>query len=102
MPCIRIVSVACAVIFVISVQLLTLAGELANIRPVIDRVRSRIGVAIGLVVGFPPVHVSTKLFIRCRVKEIAKLQGTSIKTSLSRYSYGLNKLRSMLNSEVEK
>ena len=39
---------------------------------------------------------------RMKFKEIAKLQGTSIKTTLSRYSYGLDKLRSMLNSEVEK
>ncbi|MHC4913120.1 MAG: RNA polymerase sigma factor [Planctomycetota bacterium] len=39
---------------------------------------------------------------RVKFREIAKLQGTSIKTTLSRYSYGLNKLRSMLNSEVEK
>lgn len=39
---------------------------------------------------------------RMKFKEIAKLQGTSIKTTLSRYSYGLNKLRSILNSEVEK
>jgi RNA polymerase sigma-70 factor (ECF subfamily) len=39
---------------------------------------------------------------RLKFKEIAKLQETSIKTTLSRYSYGLNKLRSMLNAEVEK
>jgi RNA polymerase sigma-70 factor (ECF subfamily) len=39
---------------------------------------------------------------RLKFREIAKLQRTSIKTTLSRYSYGLNKLRSMLNSEVEK
>ncbi|MCP4608886.1 MAG: sigma-70 family RNA polymerase sigma factor [Planctomycetes bacterium] len=39
---------------------------------------------------------------RMKFKDIAKLQGTSIKTTLSRYRYGLNKLRSMLNSEVEK
>jgi RNA polymerase sigma-70 factor (ECF subfamily) len=39
---------------------------------------------------------------RMRFREIAKLQGTSIKTTLSRYSYGLDKLRSMLNSEVER
>ncbi len=38
---------------------------------------------------------------RMKFKEIAKLQGTSIKTTLSRYSYGLTKLRSMLNGEVE-
>ena len=39
---------------------------------------------------------------RLKFKEIAKLQGTSIKTTLSRYSYGLNKLRLILNGEVEK
>ena len=39
---------------------------------------------------------------RLKFREIAKLQGTSIKTSLSRYSYGLNKLRSILNGEIEK
>jgi RNA polymerase sigma-70 factor (ECF subfamily) len=39
---------------------------------------------------------------RMKFREIAKLQGTSIKTTLSRYSYGLDKLRSMLNSEVER
>ena len=39
---------------------------------------------------------------RMKFKEIAKLQRTSIKTTLSRYSYGLNKLRAMLNSEVKK
>ena len=39
---------------------------------------------------------------RMKFREIAELQQTSIKTTLSRYNYGLNKLRSMLNSEVEK
>jgi RNA polymerase sigma-70 factor (ECF subfamily) len=38
---------------------------------------------------------------RMKFREIAKLQGTSIKTTLSRYNYGLNKLRSLLNSEAE-
>lgn len=37
-----------------------------------------------------------------KFRQIARLQGTSIKTTLSRYRYGLDKLRSMLNSEVEK
>ena len=36
-----------------------------------------------------------------KFREIARLQGTSIKTTLSRYGYGLKKLRSMLNGEVE-
>ena len=39
---------------------------------------------------------------KMKFKEISRLQGTSIKTTLSRYSYGLNKLRSILNGEVEK
>jgi RNA polymerase sigma-70 factor (ECF subfamily) len=39
---------------------------------------------------------------RMKFKEIAQLQGTSIKTTLSRYHYGLSKLRSMLNGKVGK
>jgi len=35
-----------------------------------------------------------------KFKAIAELQGVSINTVQSRYRYGLNKLRSMLNSEV--
>ena len=37
-----------------------------------------------------------------RFKAIAKSQGVSINTIQSRYRYGLDKLRSLLNSEVEK
>lgn len=37
-----------------------------------------------------------------KFREIAKLQGVSVSTIHGRYRYGLNKLRSMLNSEVEK
>jgi RNA polymerase sigma-70 factor (ECF subfamily) len=37
-----------------------------------------------------------------KFREIAKLQGESINTILGRYRYGLNKLRSILNGEVEK
>ena len=37
-----------------------------------------------------------------KFKEIAKLQETSVKTALSRYRYGLDKLRSILNGEVPK
>ncbi|MCK4886848.1 MAG: sigma-70 family RNA polymerase sigma factor [Planctomycetes bacterium] len=44
------------------------------------------------------LHIQAKM----KFREIAKLQTTSTKTTLSRYNYGLNKLRSMLNSEVEK
>ena len=37
-----------------------------------------------------------------KFKEIAELQETSVKTTLSRYRYGLDKLRSILNDEVTK
>jgi len=44
------------------------------------------------------LHIQGKM----KFKDIAKLQAAPVKTTLSRYNYGLNKLRSMLNSEVEK
>ncbi|MHC4582642.1 MAG: RNA polymerase sigma factor [Planctomycetota bacterium] len=37
-----------------------------------------------------------------KFKEIARLQGVSLSTTHGRYRYGLDKLRSLLNSEVEK
>jgi RNA polymerase sigma-70 factor (ECF subfamily) len=37
-----------------------------------------------------------------KFRDIAKLQQTSINTVLSRYRYGLERLRSMLDGEVEK
>ena len=37
-----------------------------------------------------------------KFREIARLQGASLSTIHGRYRYGLNKLRSLLNSEVEK
>ena len=39
---------------------------------------------------------------RMKFREIAKLQETSVKTALSRYRYGLNRLRSILDGEVIK
>ena len=36
-----------------------------------------------------------------KLREIAKLQGVSVSTVHGRYRYGLDKLRSLLNSEVE-
>ena len=35
-----------------------------------------------------------------KFREIAKLQDVSVKTAVSRYRYGLNKLRSILDDEV--
>jgi len=37
-----------------------------------------------------------------KFKEIARLEGTSINTIQGRYRYGLDKLRSILNGELEK
>jgi RNA polymerase sigma factor (sigma-70 family) len=37
-----------------------------------------------------------------KFREIAKVQSVSVKTIQSRYCYGLDKLRAILNSEVEK
>jgi DNA-directed RNA polymerase specialized sigma24 family protein len=37
-----------------------------------------------------------------KFREIAKLQCVSVSTIHGRYRYGLDKLRSLLNSEVEK
>ncbi len=38
---------------------------------------------------------------RMKFREIAKLQGVPTSTSCARYRYGLDKLRSLLNSEVQ-
>jgi RNA polymerase sigma factor (sigma-70 family) len=46
--------------------------------------------------------VVLRLQAAMKIKEIAELQGTSVKTALSRYRYGLDKLRSILNGEVTK
>ncbi len=46
--------------------------------------------------------VVLRLQAAMKLKEIAELQGTSVKTTLSRYRYGLDKLRSILNGEVTK
>jgi len=37
-----------------------------------------------------------------KFKDVARLQETSVKTALSRYRYGIDKLRSILKSEVTK
>jgi len=44
------------------------------------------------------LHIQGKM----KFKDIARLQETSVKTAVSRYRYGLNKLRSILDGEVTK
>jgi len=46
--------------------------------------------------------VLLRLKVGLKFRDIAKLQRTSINTILSRYRYGLERLRSMLDGEVEK
>ena len=42
-----------------------------------------------------------RLKANMKFKDIARLQGTSVNTALGRYRYGLQKLRSCLNGEVD-
>ena len=44
--------------------------------------------------------VMLRLHADMKFREIAKVQNVSVKTALSRYRYGLDKLRSTLNGEV--
>ncbi|MCX5644333.1 MAG: sigma-70 family RNA polymerase sigma factor [Phycisphaerae bacterium] len=46
--------------------------------------------------------VMLRVYAGLKFREIAAHQNISIKTALSRYQYGLDKLRSMLNGEVPK
>lgn len=46
--------------------------------------------------------VLLRLKANMKFRDIAKLQQTSINTVLSRYRYGLERLRSLLDGEVEK
>jgi RNA polymerase sigma-70 factor (ECF subfamily) len=46
--------------------------------------------------------ITLRVHAGLKFREIAKHQNVSIKTALSRYQYGLDKLRSMFNGEVHK
>ncbi len=43
-----------------------------------------------------------RLHADMKFRQIARFQSVSIKTALSRYAYGLDKLRSRLNGEAER
>jgi RNA polymerase sigma-70 factor (ECF subfamily) len=45
--------------------------------------------------------ITLRLHADMKFREIAKVQKVSVKTALSRYRYGLDKLRSMFNGEVQ-
>ena len=46
--------------------------------------------------------ITLRLKGEMKFREIARLKGTSINTIQGRYRYGLKRLRSILNGEVEK
>ena len=46
--------------------------------------------------------IALRLKGQMKFRDIAKLQGASVNTNQGRYRYGLNKLRLILNGEVEK
>ncbi len=61
-----------------------------------------IAVLIGINQFGGPIDGTSIAFGQMKFKAIAKLQQTSINTVQSRYRYGIDKLRSLLNCETEK
>jgi len=72
------------------VQMVIRSDEMLRLRVAIDQLPYEQREAIML-------HVHTGL----KFREIAAHQDVSLKTAISRYRYGLDKLRSMLNGEVQ-
>ena len=62
----------------------------------------RLNDAIAQLPGLQREVIILRLKGEMKFKEIAKLQGVSVSTIQGRYRYGLNKLRSILDGEVEK
>lgn len=62
----------------------------------------RLNHAIAQLPGLQREVIILRLKGEMKFKEIARLQGVSVSTIQGRYRYGLNKLRSILDGEVEK
>ena len=62
----------------------------------------RLNHAIAQLPGLQREVIILRLKGEMKFKEIARLQGTSLSTTHGRYRYGIQKLRSLLNNEVEK
>jgi len=62
----------------------------------------RLNYAIAKLPGLQREVIILRLKGEMKFKEIAKLQGVTVSTIQGRYRYGLNKLRSILDGEVEK
>jgi len=72
-------------------------------RAVMDNERTkRLGQALSELSYEQREVVVLHVYSGLKFKDIAKVQGDSINTVQGRYRYGINKLRSLLNSEVEK
>ena len=72
-------------------------------RSVISSEKSqRLNHAIAQLPGLQREVIILRLKGQMKFKEIARLQGVSVSTIQGRYRYGLNKLRSLLDGEVEK
>jgi RNA polymerase sigma-70 factor, ECF subfamily len=63
---------------------------------------SRLSGAMALLPDEQREVILLRLTADMKFREIAELQRTSVNTVLGRYRYGLDKLRSMLNGEVDK
>jgi RNA polymerase sigma factor (sigma-70 family) len=61
----------------------------------------RLNYAIAQLPGLQREAIILRLKGQMKFKEIARLQGVSVSTIQGRYRYGLNKLRSLLDGEVE-
>ena len=62
----------------------------------------RLNHAIAQLPGLQREVIILRLKGEMKFKEIARLQGVTVSTIQGRYRYGLNKIRSLLNGEVEK
>jgi len=68
---------------------------------IVDEQRQRLLVALAELPDEQRETVLLHLHAGLRFREIAHIQGVTAKTAWSRYRYGLDRLRSMLNGQVE-
>jgi len=69
---------------------------------ILDEQQKRLADALGKLSYEQKETVMLHIFAAMKFKAIAKMQDVSINTAQGRYRYGLDKLRSLLNSEVQK
>lgn len=69
---------------------------------ILDELSEKLDCAMSLVPDEQREIIILHLISKMRFRQIAKLKGVSVNTVISRYRYGLDKLRSILNGEFEK